>query len=61
MTMRLTTRQEKLLKNTFIDLTQTMDFLKRPVIMERADGLYCYDTNGKRYFDAIGGIFVAVL
>jgi len=61
MSKRLTARQEKLIKNTFIDLTQTMEFLKHPIIMERAEGLYCWDSEGKRYFDAIGGIFVAVL
>ena len=61
MSTRLTARQERLLKNTFIDLTQTMEFLKRPIIMDRAEGLYCYDVEGKRYFDGIGGIFVAVL
>jgi adenosylmethionine-8-amino-7-oxononanoate aminotransferase len=30
-------------------------------VIERAEGLYYWDTDGKRYFDAIGGIFVAVL
>ena len=31
------------------------------VVFEKADGLYCWDTNGKRYFDAIGGVYVAIL
>jgi adenosylmethionine-8-amino-7-oxononanoate aminotransferase len=31
------------------------------LILERAEWLYCWDTEGKRYFDTIGGIFVAVL
>lgn len=57
----LTSRQENLIKNTFLDLTQTMEFLKNPVIMTKAEGLYCWDKDGKRYFDAIGGIFVATL
>ena len=30
-------------------------------MIERAEGLYYWDTDGKRYFDAIGGIFVASL
>lgn len=58
---KVTKRQEQLIKNTFLDLTQTMEFLKDPIIMEKGDGLYCWDKDGKRYFDAIGGIFVAVL
>ena len=32
-----------------------------PLIVTRAEGLYYWDVEGKRYFDAIGGIFVAVL
>ena len=59
--MVLTLRQEGLIKNTFVDLTQTLEFLKNPLLFSRAEGLYYYDSTGKRYFDAIGGIFVAVL
>ena len=57
----ITPRQEALLKNTFIDLTQTLEFLEQPLIFSRAEGLYVYDQEDKRYFDAIGGIFVASL
>ena len=57
----LTPREENLIKNTFLDLTQTMEFLKNPLLFTRARGLYYYDKTGKRYFDAIGGIFVATL
>ena len=57
----LTPRDEGLIRNTFLDLTQTTEFLKHPVIFNRAEGLYCWDREGQRYFDAIGGIFVAVL
>ena len=59
--MDLTHRQEKLLKRTFLDYQQTSEFLKAPVIFDRAEGLYYWDQEGSRYFDAIGGIFVAVL
>jgi adenosylmethionine-8-amino-7-oxononanoate aminotransferase len=59
--MKLTPRQEKLLKLTFLDYQQTMEFLKHPLVLNKADGLYYWDSDGKRYFDAIGGIFVAVL
>ncbi|MDK1031659.1 MAG: aminotransferase class III-fold pyridoxal phosphate-dependent enzyme, partial [Planctomycetia bacterium] len=59
--MKLTPRQEKLIRRTFIDCRQTSDFLDLPLVVNRAEGLYYWDTEGKRYFDAIGGIFVAVL
>jgi adenosylmethionine-8-amino-7-oxononanoate aminotransferase len=58
---KLSERQIALLKHTFIDFQQTSEFLKNPLIIDRADGLYYWDTTGKKYFDAIGGIFVAVL
>ncbi len=59
--MRATARQEKLLRNTFIDFAQTSEVIKSPLIFARAEGLYYWDIHGKRYFDAIGGVFVAVL
>lgn len=59
--MKLNERQEKLLKRTFLDYQQTSGFLKMPLIVDRAEGLYYWDIEGKRYFDAIGGIFVATL
>ena len=59
--MPISTRQENLLKRTFIDFQSTADFLKNPVIFNRAEGLFLWDIDGKRYFDAIGGVFVAVL
>lgn len=59
--MTLTTRQESLLKRTFLDYQPTAAFLKNPFIIERAERLYYWDTAGKRYFDGIGGIFVASL
>jgi adenosylmethionine-8-amino-7-oxononanoate aminotransferase len=59
--MKLNARQEQLLKRTFIDYQQTSGFLENPLVVSRAEGLYYWDTDGKRYFDAIGGIFVASL
>lgn len=59
--MKLDARQEQLLRRTFIDYQQTSAFLENPLIVDRADGLYYWDTDGKRYFDGIGGIFVASL
>jgi len=54
-------RQEKLLKRTFIDFQQMSEFVRDPLIVHRAHGLYYWDTEGRRYFDAIGGVFVATL
>jgi adenosylmethionine-8-amino-7-oxononanoate aminotransferase len=59
--MKLTARQEQLLKRTYIDFQQTSEFLRNPMILKKAEGLYYWDIEGKRYFDAIGGIFVATL
>jgi adenosylmethionine-8-amino-7-oxononanoate aminotransferase len=59
--MQLTERQRRLLNLTFIDYHATSEFLEHPLVIERAEGLYYWDSDGKRYFDAIGGIFVAVL
>ena len=61
MRMKITDRERRLLGRTFLDYRQTNDFLADPLIVDRADGLYYWDREGKRYFDAIGGIFVAVL
>ncbi|MEO8659170.1 MAG: aminotransferase class III-fold pyridoxal phosphate-dependent enzyme [Bryobacteraceae bacterium] len=59
--MKTDPRREALLKRTFIDFQQTSEFIKNPVIFNRAEGCYVWDITGKRYFDAIGGIFVAGL
>jgi adenosylmethionine-8-amino-7-oxononanoate aminotransferase len=59
--VQLTARQKQLLQRTFLDYRATEDFLQNPLVLERAQGLYYWDTDGKRYFDAIGGIFVASL
>jgi len=59
--VRLTTRQEQLLHRTFLDYRATADFVDNPLVIDRAEGLYLWDAEGKRYFDAIGGIFVAIL
>jgi len=59
--MKLTDRDLALLRRTFIDYQPTSELLAHPVVIERAEGLYIWDREGKRYFDAIGGIFVAIL
>lgn len=59
--MKLDARQQKLLKRTFLDYQQTSGFFDNPLVISKADGLYYWDVDGKRYFDSIGGIFVATL
>jgi adenosylmethionine-8-amino-7-oxononanoate aminotransferase len=59
--MAIDQRRENLLRHTFVDFRQTSEFLEHPVVMDRAQGVYYWDIEGKRYFDAIGGIFVATL
>src|SRR5215467_10903942 len=59
--MKLDPRREYLLRRTFIDYQQTSQFINSPLIIERAHHVYYWDIEGKRYFDAIGGIFVACL
>ncbi len=59
--MKLDPRREALLKRTFLDYQQTLSFIENPIVVAKADGLYYWDVEGKRYFDALGGIFVAIL
>jgi len=59
--MKIDSRREHLLKHTFLDFYQTSEFIQKPLIFERAEGLYYWDVEGKRYFDSIGGVFVATL
>jgi len=59
--VQLSTHQIEILQRTFQDYRPTEEFLENPIVMERAHGLYYWDTEGKRYFDAIGGVFVASL
>ena len=59
--MSLSPRQERLVRHTFIDFRQTSEFLRRPLVFTKAEGLHVWDIEGRRYIDTIGGIFVAVL
>lgn len=59
--MELTAQEIVALNRTFLDYRSTEDFIRNPLVLHRAQGLYYWDTAGKRYFDAIGGVFVATL
>ena len=59
--MQLNDRQQRLVHRTFMDYQATESFLANPIVVSSARGLYYWDTEGRRYFDAIGGIYVANL
>ena len=59
--MQLDERQKKLLSLSFLDYQSNEAFLANPLIVSRASGLHYWDTEGRRYFDGIGGIFAAIL
>jgi adenosylmethionine-8-amino-7-oxononanoate aminotransferase len=52
------TTEEAFLKQIFVR-DQMAEWSKKPLVMARADGVYYYDLRGKRYLDAISGIYVA--
>jgi len=54
-------KYEDMVMKTFIDFHQTKSFLENPVIIKRGKGVYLWDINDKKYFDAIGGVYVASL
>ncbi len=59
--MKLTERQRNLIGKTFIDFQQTSYMQEHAVVFDKAEGLYCWDISGKRYFDAVGGVYVVTL
>ncbi len=54
------TGEERFLKQIFVR-DQMAEWSKQPFIMERANGVHYWDTNGKQYLDALSGIYVASL
>jgi adenosylmethionine-8-amino-7-oxononanoate aminotransferase len=51
------TIEEAFLKQIFVR-DQMSEWSKQPLVMERADGVCYWDVHGKRYLDAISGIYV---
>ena len=51
------TTEETFLRQIFVR-DQMSEFTKQPMVMARADGVCYWDVNGKRYLDAISGIYV---
>ncbi|MBM4069541.1 MAG: aspartate aminotransferase family protein [Planctomycetes bacterium] len=51
------TTEEEFLRHIFVR-DQMAEWSKQPLIMERAEGVYYWDVNGKKYLDALSGIYV---
>jgi len=49
---------EGYLRHIFLDLIQMQDFIKHPLVMAKADGVWYEDVTGKKYLDGLSGIFV---
>src|SRR3984893_10679547 len=54
------TTEERFLRHIFVR-DQMAEWSKQPLIMARADGVHYWDVNGKRYLDALSGIYVVAL
>ena len=46
------------IKHVILDFMQMKTFCERPFIVNKAEGVYVYDIDGKRYIDGISGIYV---
>jgi adenosylmethionine-8-amino-7-oxononanoate aminotransferase len=51
------TTEEQFLRHIFVR-DQMAEWSKRPLVMARADGMFYWDVTGKRYLDALSGIYV---
>src|SRR4051812_14616968 len=49
--------EERFLRQIFVR-DQMAEWSKNPLIMARADGVHYWDVSGKRYLDALSGIYV---
>ena len=51
-------KDPEVLSHIVLDFKQMKDFVKKPLILERADGVRYWDVDGKSYLDGLSGIFV---
>jgi adenosylmethionine-8-amino-7-oxononanoate aminotransferase len=54
------TTEENFLRHIFVR-DQMAEWSRAPLVMARADGLHYWDVHGKRYLDALSGIYVVSL
>src|SRR3954469_23622112 len=52
------TTEERFLRQIFVR-DQMAEWSKSPLVMARADGVHYWDVDGRRYLDALSGIYVA--
>src|SRR5205085_7615375 len=52
--------EERFLRQIFVR-DQMAEWSQHPLIMARADGVYYWDIHGKRYLDALSGIYVVAV
>jgi adenosylmethionine-8-amino-7-oxononanoate aminotransferase len=46
------------LRHLILDLRQMKSFCEKPLIIDKADGIYLFDVDGRRFIDGISGIYV---
>jgi adenosylmethionine-8-amino-7-oxononanoate aminotransferase len=54
------TSEERFLRQIFVR-DQMAEWSKQPLIMAKADGVHYWDVHGKRYLDALSGIYVVAV
>src|SRR5581483_4440126 len=54
------TTEEEFLRHIFVR-DQMAEWSKQPLVMAKADGVYYWDVQGKRYLDALSGIYVVAV
>jgi len=54
------TSEEQFLRQIFVR-DQMAEWSRQPLIMAKADGIYYWDVNGKRYLDGLSGIYVVAV
>src|SRR6516165_1552736 len=52
--------EEQFLRHIFVR-DQMAEWSRQPLVMSRAEGVDYWDVNGKRYLDAISGIYVVAI
>ena len=50
-----------LITRTFIDYTQTQEFLKQPLVISKADRISYWDSNGREFLDGLSGVYAVSL
>src|SRR5947209_5576843 len=54
------TTEERFLRQIFVR-DQMAEWSRQPLVMARAEGVHYWDVQGKRYLDALSGIYVVAL